>query len=256
MTNRSTIAERLQRIPTTLAADLLKDRDMFERSAAGFRPMTRGITAFAGPVRTIAFLPGRPELRTRPAPPLHFTEIDTLEPGEVLVLAAGGSLHGALFGDVLATRAKTRGAAGAIVDGAARDVAGMDEAGLPVLARGIAPMAAHATLIPVASRCPVRLGDVTVLPDDWILVDEDGVLVLPRPLVDLVIARHEAGAVKERFSRQLLLAGFALTEVFPLPDSLEPCLERFAATAEMPDPATVRQALGAQTPRRAVRPDA
>lgn len=251
MTDRSAIAERLQRIPITLAADLLRDHDMFERSTTGFRPMTPGMTAFAGPVRTLAFLPGRPELRARPAPPLHFTEIDTLEPGDVIVLAAGGSLHGALFGDMLATRAKARGAAGAIVDGAARDLAGMDEVGLPVLARGTAPMAAHGTLIPVSGRCPVRLGDITVLPDDWVLADEDGVLVLPRALVDLLIARHEAGAVKERFSRQLLLAGFALAEVFPLPPALDPCLERFAATGAMPKPAVVRQALGAPPPHLA-----
>ena len=251
MTDRSAIAERLRCIPTTLAADLLKDRDIFERSVAGLRPVTSGKIAFGGPVRTIAFLPGRPELRTRPAPPLHFCEIDSLEPGEVLVLAAGGSLHGALFGDMLATRAMARGAAGAVVDGAARDLAGIDGAGLPVLARGIAPLAAQGTLIPIASRCPVRLGDVSVLPDDWILADDDGVLVLPRPLVALVIARYEAGAVKERFSRQLLLSGFALADVFPLPASLEPCLERFIATGEMPDQATVRQTLGRSRPPQA-----
>ncbi|MEC5325262.1 RraA family protein [Aurantimonas sp. A3-2-R12] len=245
MTDCRAIAERLQRIPTTLAADLLKDCDVFERSATGFRPMTSGTTAFAGPVRTIAFLPGRPELRLRKAPPLHFTEIDALEPGDVLVLAAGGSEQGALLGDMLATRAKAQGAAGAVVDGAARDLAGLDEAGLPVFARGLAPMAAHATLIPVASRCPVRLGDVTVLPEDWILADGDGILVLPRALVDLVIERHDAASVKERFSRHLLVTGFALAEVFPLPAALEPFLQRFAATDEMPDQAAVRRALGA-----------
>ena len=256
MSDRSAIVKRLQRIPTTLAADLLKDHHIFERSAAGFRRLTSGTTAFAGPVRTIAFLPGRPELRTRSMTPLHFSEIDLLEPGEVLVLAAGGSLHGALFGDMLATRAKARGSVGVVVDGAARDLDGLDSAGLSVLARGIAVMAAHATLIPVASRCPVRLGDVSVLPDDWILADDDGVLVLPRLLVDLVIARHEAGAVKERFSRKLLSAGLALADIFPLPASLEPSLECFATTGQMPNPADVREMFDAPKPPHAKRTEA
>lgn len=252
MTDRRAIAERLKRIPTTLAADILKDRNVFERSASGFRPMTPKTTAFAGPVRTIAFLPGRPELRTRQGPPLNFTAIDALEPGEVLVLAAGGSMRGAVFGDMLATRAHSLGAAGAVVDGAARDLAGLEEAGLPVFARGVAPMAAHATLVPVATSCPVRFGDVTVLPDDWVLADADGVLVLPRPLVELVIEQHDVALVKERFSRQLLLAGFALGDVFPLPPSLEPFLERFAASGALPDPHAVRQALGARSPTNAL----
>ena len=246
MTDRRATADTLKRIPTTLAADILKDQDVFERSASGFRPMTPGTVAFAGPVRTIAFLPGRPEIRTQ-GPPLNFTAIDALEPGEVLVLAAGGSMRGAVFGDMLATRAHALGAAGAVVDGAARDVAGMEEAGLPVFARGIAPMAAHATLVPVATSCPVRFGDVTVLPDDWILADANGVIVLTRPLVDLVIDRHGAASVKEGFSRQLLLAGFALGDVFPLPLSLEPFLERFAASGDVPDPQAVRQALGSRS---------
>ena len=105
-------------------------------------------------------------------------------------------------------------------------------------------MAAHATLVPVAAGCPVRFGDVTVLPDDWVLADEDGILVLPLSLVERLIERHAAASVKERFSRQLLLSGFALTEVFPLPTALEPYLESFAATGTVPAAGTVCQAIG------------
>ncbi|MCB8839469.1 RraA family protein [Aurantimonas sp. VKM B-3413] len=250
MTDRSEIAKRLKDIPTTLAADILKDEALFERSVSGLAPMTAGSGRFAGTVRTIAFLPGRPELRGRAGPPLNFSAIDALEPGEVLVLAAGGSMRGAILGDMLATRAHERGAAGAVVDGAVRDLAGMEEARLPVFARGVAPMAAHATLVPVAVNTQVRFGDVAVLPDDWVLADEDGVLVLPLSLVERLIERHAAASVKERFSRQLLLAGFALAEVFPLPAALEPFLKDFAKTERVPTAETVRQAIGDRSPAR------
>ena len=235
------IAERLARIPTTIACDILKNEPLAERAAAGLVPMTPAST-MAGPVRIIEFLPGRPELR-QPGPPANFTVIDAMDPGEVLVLCAGGSMAGAVLGDMLATRARERGARGAIVDGAVRDLDGMALAGLPVQARGVAPMAAHATLIPFACDRPARFAGVTVLPGDWVLADRDGALFLTRALVDRLLSQHEAATAKDEFSRRLLLMGFALTEVFPLPDELGQFLAAFRATGQMPRPDSIRAAL-------------
>lgn len=243
MSDIATKADALRQIPTTLAADLLKDQDIHERSATGLREMNAFRTAFAGPARTIAFLPGRSELRAAHTTPVNFLAIDTLRPNDVLVLAAGGSMRGAILGDMLATRAVALRASGAVVDGAVRDLAGLKEAGLPFVARGVAPMAAHATLVPVAYDVPVRFGDITVLPGDWILADEDGVLVLPLDLVDLVIARQANALGKEGFSRRLLTEGFPLADVFPLPEALAPFLDEFSATGTIPDLDAVRTAL-------------
>lgn len=235
------IAERLARIPTTIACDILKGEPLAERAAAGLSPMTPS-SAIAGPVRVIEFLPGRPELR-QPGPPANFTVIDAMEPGEVLVLCAGGSMAGAVLGDMLATRARERGARGAIVDGAVRDLDGMALTGLAVQARGVAPMAAHATLIPFACDRPTRFAGVTVLPGDWVLADRDGALFLPRSLVDKLLSQHEAAIAKDEFSRRLLLMGFPLTEVFPLPGVLGRFLDAFRAAGEMPLPESIRAAL-------------
>ncbi len=235
------LAQRLKCIPTTIACDILKDQLFAERSAQGLSPMTPQ-ASLAGRVRIIEFLPGRPEIR-RAGPPANFAIIDALEPGEVLVLCAGGSMVGAVLGDMLATRAQHLGGGGAVVDGAVRDLEGMALSALPVHARGVAPMAAHATLVPFACDRPTRFAGVTVLPDDWVLADSDGVLFLTRDLVDLLLTRYEAAMAKDEFSRRLLLMGFSLTAVFPLPAALLGLLDDFLSKGIMPPASAIQSAL-------------
>jgi len=241
MTDRASIAARLGRVPTTIACDILKDHALAERVVTGLLAMTPQ-AAFAGPVRMIEFLPGRPELR-RAGPPANFAVVDALQPTEVLVLCAGGMMAGAVLGDMLATRAHELGASGAVVDGAVRDLEGMAQSGLPVQARGVVPMAAHATLLPFACTRPARFAGVTVIPDDWVLADRDGVLFLPLDLVHLLLSHHEVSVAKDEFSRHLLLMGFALTAVFPLPASLSGFLDAFRASGAMPDREQISRAL-------------
>lgn len=104
-------------------------------------------------------------------------------------------------------------------------------------------MAAHATLVPFACDRPTRFAGITVLPDDWVLADRDGVLFLTRELVDLLLERAEAAMARDEFSRQLLLLGFPLVQVFPLPAALMGLLDGFLAQGEMPAAKTIRTAL-------------
>lgn len=235
------VATRLRAIPTAIACDILKDHGLAERAATGLSAQTPE-AALAGPVRMIEFLPGRPELR-RAGPPANFAVVDAASPAEVLVLCAGGSMAGAVFGDMLATRARLRGASGAVVDGAVRDLEGLALAGLPVHARGVVPMAAHATLIPFACDRPARFAGVTVMPDDWVLADRDGVLFLTPHLVATLLAAQEEAIARDAFSRQLLLVGFALTEVFPLPACLSDYLSAYRQNGTVPPEADIRRAL-------------
>lgn len=241
MTHASDLIARLAAIPTTIACDILKGEALHERAARGLAPVTPGM-AFAGRVRIIEFLPGRPELR-RAGPPANFTTIDAVAPGDVLVLAAHGAMEGAILGDMLATRARACGATGAIVDGAVRDLDGLAAAGLPVHARGVAPMAAHHTLIPSAASGPVRFAGVTVMPGDFVLADRDGILFLTESLVERLMAGSGTAMAKDAFSQRLLVEGFKLTEVFPLPASLEPLMADFGATGAMPTARSVREVL-------------
>ncbi len=175
--NNPAIAARLATVPTTIACDILKYHALSERVPQGLSQMTPA-SRFAGLVRIIEFLPGRAELR-QPGPPANFAVVDNLNAGEVRVICAGGSLAGAVLGDMLATRELKRGAVAAIVDGAGRDLDGIAQSGLPVQAQSVAPMAAHTTLIPFACDRPTRFAGVTVMPGVWVLADRDCLLFTP-----------------------------------------------------------------------------
>lgn len=235
---------RLADIPTTIACDILRDQSLAERSTR-LTPMTAD-ARMAGPVRLIEFLPARPELR-RAGTPANFTAIDQTQAGDVLILAAAGDTAGAILGDMLATRARHLGAAGALVDGAVRDLEGLALAGLPVQAQAVRPMAAHQTLIPFACDRPVRFAGVTVMPGDWVLADADGVLFLTQNLVDDLLTRAEAAMARDAFSRELLLLGFPLSQVFPLPASLLPYLDGYRKTGRL-EAAAIAAALSKPSP--------
>jgi 4-hydroxy-4-methyl-2-oxoglutarate aldolase len=118
---------------------------------------------------------------------------ELLQPGDVLVIAAGGSKDYASFGDMSATLVKGRGASGVVVDGATRDVDGILSLGLPVFARGVNPRNRHypAGVEHCYVNLPVSCGGVIVNPGDIILGDSDGVVAVPREIASTLADRLE-----------------------------------------------------------------
>ncbi|MFF5565427.1 RraA family protein [Streptomyces sp. NPDC012623] len=110
--------------------------------------------------------------------------------GDVLVVNGQGHTEHALVGEVLAERARARGAVGFVVDGAVRDVDELRAMGFPVFARAVTPAgpSAHG---PGRLGVPVAIGRVVVTPGDVLVADSDGVAVIPRAEVDAVLARAE-----------------------------------------------------------------
>ncbi|MEM1313134.1 MAG: RraA family protein [Pseudomonadota bacterium] len=106
-----------------------------------------------------------------------------LEAGEVLVVAAGGWRDSAAFGDRVCGMARNGGAAAIVSDGTARDLSGIEAAGLPVWCTGLAPNSPYANG-PGSIGLPVRLGSVQVETGDVIVADEDGVTVIPFDRLD------------------------------------------------------------------------
>jgi regulator of RNase E activity RraA len=106
---------------------------------------------------------------------------------------------------------KYRGVAGLITDGVVRDVAGVIATGMPVWCRGAAAPPSVAGLTFVAWQEPIACGGVAIFPDDTIVVDQDGAVVIPKSLLDNVV---EAAVEQERFE------GWIVNEVrrgIPLP---------------------------------------
>lgn len=117
-----------------------------------------------------------------------------VEPGDVVVVDARGDTTYAVGGAVMAAFAQKRGAAGLLVDGAYRDITRLREMGFPVHARAVSPIVG--TLQgPGEINTPVNCGGVVVDVGDFILADEEGIIVVPwrhaAALVPLVRARQE-----------------------------------------------------------------
>jgi len=166
----------LEPLPTAELAD-----------AAGFpiamdariRPVWRG-ARLAGPAFTVRTPPGEFQA-VREA-------IERAPAGAVLVVDGGGELRCALWGDKMSTLALERGLAGIVVDGAVRDVDGIEALGFPVFAAGGVPTP-PARERPGELDVPVRCGGLEVRPGDWVYGDSDGVVVVPSKDHDEIVTR-------------------------------------------------------------------
>lgn len=138
---------------------------------------------FVGRARTMLFGPRRGEGQW-PAS-MYRTIVEHLEPGDVWVIAAGGTAEN-LMGDNVVTQASLHGLAGIVADSFVRDGAGMQAIAMPVFARGVSPRVPM-TMEPVALDVPVVCAGAQVRPGDAVVADNDGVLVLPASRLDDVL---------------------------------------------------------------------
>jgi 4-hydroxy-4-methyl-2-oxoglutarate aldolase len=137
--------------------------------------------------------------------------LSLVQPGDVFMLAAGGVRERSCLGELASTILRWRGAAGAVVDGAVRDAAGIRETGVPVFARAVTPHNYHYPfgLEHGAVNLPIVCGGVAVKPGDVVLADDDGVVVVPQEIAGEVATAAEAIFSGEMMRRQAILAGKA-----------------------------------------------
>lgn len=140
--------------------------------------------------------------------------VDSILPGEVVVVSTGQSKRNAPWGELLSTAARSRGARGAVIDGLVRDVRAIQRLGFPVFAAGIKPVDSKGRGIVVDYNVPVECGGVIVKPGSLIVADYDGVVAIPPHLVDKTLELARAKVVKENHSRKDLLNGAYLSTVF------------------------------------------
>jgi 4-hydroxy-4-methyl-2-oxoglutarate aldolase len=139
--------------------------------------------------------------------------LDALQKNEVYV-ATGGSINCAAWGELMTAAARTRGGAGAIIDGFHRDTPRVLEQNWPVYSRGRFAQDARVRSKVVAFRCPVEISGVQVLPGDLIVGDLDGVVVVPSAVEEEVIRLAIEKASKEKVVRRSIEDGMSATDAF------------------------------------------
>jgi RraA family protein len=117
--------------------------------------------------------------------------LDLISPGDVIVVDASGNHNNAVIGDLVASKAQHRGAAGFVIDGLIRDLPEVKSVGLPVFARGVSPIGPlHRG--PGEINYPISCGGIVVLPGDIIAADESGVVVVRQDFAAPVLAQLQA----------------------------------------------------------------
>ena len=172
-----------------------------------------------GPAFTMRFVPAREDLATPESwssPRSTRAAIEDMRPGCIAVVDAMGVTDAGIFGDILVARMGKRGVTALVTDGTLRDGVGVIGTGMPVWCAGVAAPASVAGHTFVGWQEPIGCGGVAVFPDDVIVADGDGAVVIPQALVDDVA---KLGPEQERFET------WAMAEVekgLPLPGLYPP----------------------------------
>jgi len=141
--------------------------------------------------------------------------VDDLAPGDVVVLACDGPTDRiAPWGELLSTASAARGAAGCVTDGLVRDVKQIREMRFPVFCGGIGPLDTKGRARMVERDVPVVCAGVSVRPGDLVFGDVDGVVVVPRKIEDDVLAHAFNKVSSENVTRDELLRGAKLKDVY------------------------------------------
>ena len=120
-----------------------------------------------------------------------------------------------IFGDILCARMKKRGVAALVTDGVVRDIAGVRATGLPVWCSGAAAPPSVAGLTFVGWGEPVGCGGVAVFPDDVVVADEDGAVLIPAAFVEAVVAEAPEQERLEGWIMDEVDRGAALPGLYP-----------------------------------------
>jgi RraA family protein len=171
------LVEQLSAFPTPDISDLLNR--MYALNPA-IHCLTGCDHRLWGPALTVRVFPGDNLM-------VH-KSLDLVQPGDVIVVDAGGSPMNAVLGDLVATKAKHRGVAGFVVDGLVRDLPGLREIGLPVYARGTTPIGPlHRG--PGEINFPISCGGTVINPGDVIIADPAGIVAVPQEMVAEILVR-------------------------------------------------------------------
>jgi len=174
--------------------------DSMHRMTAGgscLRPMHRqGV--LAGPALTVKARPGDNLM-------LHHA-LDIAEPGDVIVVDAGGDLSNALIGEMMVAYAVKRGVAGIVINGAIRDAANIGAGDFPLFAAGISHRGPYKDG-PGEINVPIAIDGMVIEPGDLVIGDDDGLLCVPYDHVAEVYDRAAAKHAAEEKQMQQIAEG-------------------------------------------------
>jgi regulator of RNase E activity RraA len=202
----------------TITTVLLKKglRNIWVRGA---RPLVSNQKRLVGPAFTLRFVPAREDLATPESwssPISTRTAIEAMPEGCITIVDAMGITDAGIFGDILCARMVKRGVTALVTDGVVRDLEGVLGTGLPVWCNGAAAPPSVAGLTFVGWDQPVGCGGVAIFPNDVIVADRDGAVVIPQALLEHMLQEGPAQEAQEAWIVNEVNRGAVLPGLYPM----------------------------------------
>jgi len=209
----------LSRVSTATITTVLLKRGLRNLWIRGARPLREGQGRLVGPAFTLRFVPGREDLATPEswsAPISTRAAIEAMSAGYIAVVDAMGITDAGIFGDILCARMVKRGVTALITDGVVRDLEGVLATGLPVWCDGFAAPPSIAGLTFVGWGQPIGCGGVAIFPDDIIVADRDGAVLIPKDQLTHVLAEGPEQERMEAWTVDQIKEGATLPGLYPM----------------------------------------
>jgi regulator of RNase E activity RraA len=178
------VLDKLRHVSTSTIATQLYKRGFRQPQLLGVRPLSQVADGFVAEAFTMRFIPAREDVNTldpyRSGNPLQWDAIESVPPGQVLVVDSRGDTRAASGGDMLMTRAWKRGVAGFVTDGGLRDGHVLSQLPFPTYASAVTITTRAAWHHVADLQVPIGCAGVAVYPGDVLVADRDGIIVVPR----------------------------------------------------------------------------
>ncbi|MEE2814133.1 MAG: fumarylacetoacetate hydrolase family protein [Actinomycetota bacterium] len=208
---------KLEAAPTAGLSSQLRKRGLHSCFIDGLSANLPG-AKIVGTAKTLRFVPAREDLFKSHGGGYNAQKraFDAVGEGEIIVIEARGDETTGTLGDILALRARTRGAAGVVTDGGVRDFDAVVEIGLPVFSKGAHPSVLGRKHVPWEFDVTIGCGGATVQPGDVIVGDGDGVIVIPAHLAEEVADAALAQEDEDAWIAEQVAAGNPVDGLFPM----------------------------------------
>lgn len=197
------LVDRFEALPVAVLADVTGSPTAMDHGITRVAP-SRGMVGTAVTVRA----PPRDNLMVHKA-------VTLAEPGDVIVVDAGGFAEGAVWGDLLSTSATAQGLSGTVVDGAVRDRADIADLGYPVYSRSVSPKNCD-KVAAGEINVPIECGGRVVEPGDIVVGDGDGVAVVDPEAAPGIADRARAKLAREEEIREAVTDGAYIYDLLDL----------------------------------------
>lgn len=212
------VIHALQSVSTATITTILLKKGLRNVWMRGPRPVRPEAPRLIGRAFTLRFIPAREDLATPESwssPRSTRAAIEDMPAGCITVVDAMGITDAGIFGDILCARMAKRGVTALVTDGVVRDMAGVLSTGLPLWCAGAAAPPSVAGLTFVNWQEPIGCGGVAVFPNDLIVADADGAVVIPAALVDEVAAQGPEQEALEAWIMNEVEGGAHLPGLYP-----------------------------------------